>query len=289
MQANIELNLNGTKATISLENGAAISAFSVRSQSGEKILMTMHPRHRFENAWLFPFPNRLKNGRFEFEGKEYQFPLNDDDQRPNALHGFINNKHFSLVNHSEKSCELIFNYKGELAYYPFPCTIKIRYELIENGLNTEVIIENKGTTQMPFGLGWHPYFDINEGVDLVKLKMPCSAIIELDESGIPKGSEHPSYCFEELSSLAKRNLDDCFRVSHSGKNITEVQFSTGETLQVWQKEEYPFIQVYTHPERRSLAVEPMSCGVNALNTYDGLTVLAPNESKHFSAGVCLIF
>ena len=36
---------------------------------------------------LFPFPNRIANGRFECNGKTYQLPLNDSTQK-NAIHGF---------------------------------------------------------------------------------------------------------------------------------------------------------------------------------------------------------
>src|SRR5712692_9930408 len=36
---------------------------------------------------LFPFPNRIRDGRFTWDGKEFQLPLNDGPQR-NAIHGF---------------------------------------------------------------------------------------------------------------------------------------------------------------------------------------------------------
>jgi aldose 1-epimerase len=288
MQSNIDLSLKGTKATISLNNGAAITSLSVQIEGAEKTLMMVHPNHRFENAWLFPFPNRLKNGRFEFEGNEYQFPLNDNDQMPNALHGFLSDQGFEVITQSESHCDLRFEYPGDLAYYPFPCTINIRYELVENGLKTDVTITNQGLTKMPFGLGWHPYFHFENGVDDARLKMPECTTVQLDELGIPKGVEKPSHYFDEFTKLEQQHLDNCYRTTQPGKNMTEAQFNTGEILQVWQNGEYPFIQVYTHPERKSLAIEPMSCAVNALNSGDGLTILSPNESKQFTAGFKLI-
>jgi aldose 1-epimerase len=288
MQSTVDLHFNGTKASISLFNGAAIKSFQVQSNRGEKTLMTLHPSHRFENAWLFPFPNRLKNGYFEFEGGQYQFPLNDNDQMPNALHGFLNDKEFEVINQSDNQCDLNFDYKGQLPYYPFPCSIKIQYELIENGLNTEVTITNRGSKKMPFGLGWHPYFHFESGINEAKLKMPNCSIIEVDSYGIPSGVERPSHCFDEFSTLEKQHLDNCFRTNENTKNVTHTKFATGEVLEVWQNKEYPFVQVYTHPERQTLAIEPMSCGINALNSGDGITVLAPNESKQFSSGFTLI-
>src|SRR5262249_61602073 len=36
---------------------------------------------------LFPFPNRIRDGRFVFEGREYALPLNDST-KSHAIHGF---------------------------------------------------------------------------------------------------------------------------------------------------------------------------------------------------------
>src|SRR5262249_916220 len=36
---------------------------------------------------LFPFPNRIRDGRFSWAGKEYRLPLNDPSGK-NAIHGF---------------------------------------------------------------------------------------------------------------------------------------------------------------------------------------------------------
>jgi hypothetical protein len=57
MQSNIDLSLKGTKATISLNNGAAITSLSVQIEGAEKTLMMVHPNHRFENAWLLKETN----------------------------------------------------------------------------------------------------------------------------------------------------------------------------------------------------------------------------------------
>src|SRR5437016_4185547 len=36
---------------------------------------------------LFPFPNRIRAGRYTWDGKEYQLPL-DDPKQANSIHGF---------------------------------------------------------------------------------------------------------------------------------------------------------------------------------------------------------
>src|SRR5262249_4683208 len=45
---------------------------------------------------LFPFPNRIRDGRFTWQGKDYQLPLNDPSQK-NAIHGFACFKPWRVV------------------------------------------------------------------------------------------------------------------------------------------------------------------------------------------------
>ncbi len=37
---------------------------------------------------LIPWPNRLQDGRYEFDGRRHQLPLNEPEQR-NAIHGLV--------------------------------------------------------------------------------------------------------------------------------------------------------------------------------------------------------
>jgi aldose 1-epimerase len=286
MASQITLTNGPSKAVILPMVGGSISYLTLSSGAHQRNLLALHEGYLFENSWLFPFPNRLKNGLFEFEGKQYQFPLNDQDNKPNALHGFTNDKTFKVDKLTESDCELSYEYKGELSYYPFSCKIILSYELSASELKCEVSIVNTGQSKMPFGFGWHPYFVAEEGLEQFSLKLPGSTIIEFSETGIPTGKEKPSHCFEEFAGLENRHLDNCFRVSNpSNQILSELKFNENESLQLWQSEAFPFIQVYTHPTRKSIAIEPMSCGVNALNTGDGLTVLSPNQIKSFQCGL----
>jgi len=60
---------------------------------------------KFGGSQLFPFPNRLAGGRYNFEGKDYHFP-NNDFGRPNALHGHLHDKRFELVSWNSHRSEL---------------------------------------------------------------------------------------------------------------------------------------------------------------------------------------
>ena len=56
----------------------------------------------------------------------------------------------------------------------------------------------------------------------------------------------------------------------------------GRTVTLWADETLPWGQVFTQPQRKALAVEPMTCGPDAFNegpTHEGLIVLEPRASS----------
>jgi aldose 1-epimerase len=286
MTSEITLTNNNSLASFSFDGGASLSALRLSSGNSERTLLSVHPNYRFENAWLFPFPNRLKNGVYSFEGQSYQFPFNDMDNRPNALHGFISDKRFEVLDRTKSQCTVKYEYDGKYDYYPFPFSMTISFELLPDALICNVDVLNTGKTNLPCGLGWHPYFMVEEGLETLGLKLSESTIVELDDLGIPTGKENPTHCFDESRLIKDTHLDDCFRLKSSiGQSKSELLFENGDLVEVWQDESLPFTQVYTHPTRKSIAIEPMSCGVNALNSGDGLIILSPNQVKSFNCGV----
>src|SRR5690606_18895152 len=129
----------------------------------------------FRGIPLFPFPNRLAQGRYELDGKTYQLPINEPG-RGNALHGFL----FQLepeVRHleqSEKSAQatLTYRYPGDIDGYPFPGEVNITYKLLAGSLEIVMDIHNTGKHTMPVGFGWHPYYQLDSNVDEMLMRLP---------------------------------------------------------------------------------------------------------------------
>ncbi len=62
------------------------------------------------------------------------------------------------------------------------------------------------------------------------------------------------------------------------------------SLEVWQEAgpgKYGYVQVFTHPRRHCLAIEPMTCAPNAFQNGMGLVVLQPGQSLLAACGVAL--
>ncbi|MFN0215071.1 MAG: hypothetical protein ACKVT2_12515, partial [Saprospiraceae bacterium] len=76
---------------------------------------------------LFPFPNRLKDGKYRWLGKEYQFPINNA-ATGNAIHGFVREEAFEVeyvfLSRNFASIRCFFDYTGDRPYYPFPFSLE---------------------------------------------------------------------------------------------------------------------------------------------------------------------
>ncbi len=236
----------------------------------------------FKNAWLFPFANRINQGRYEFEGTTYQLPINDAPTG-HALHGFIYNKPFEIAElnsgKSETEIKLRYLYDGHEPGYPFAFEMEVTYVLKVNALNISLIVKNTGKKAMPCAPGFHPYFKFG-GRDIgdVEISFPKSKQVILGEDGLPLSIGEG---FEGSKKIVKEHYDNAYWLDkQSGEQLITVKSGDQDYL-VEMDFNYHlirFFQVYTPPDRKSIAIEPMVGNVDCFNNRDGLVVLNPSES-----------
>lgn len=244
---------------------------------------------------LFPFPNRLRDGKYSFEGVDYQFPINEKGNN-NNLHGFLKEltPEVEVKGAESNKPGLLtrYSYDGTRSYYPFPSEVTIEYKLDSSAeLRVIFTVKNTGKGSMPVGAGWHPYFQLGEKIDNLYMKMPQSERVLIDERMIPTGKTQPYTHFDKWTRIADTRLDDCFVPVKGGVEEVAVLLwseKAGAGIEIWQDTNYGFIQIYTSPNRESIAIEPMSCNINAFQSNDGLSVLAAGESFSGEFGVRMI-
>lgn len=233
-----------------------------------------------KSALLFPFPNRLRNGRYRWLGEEYAFPINEL-QTNTAIHGFVHREAFEPVRieltdeHAEIACRL--QYDGHFAGYPFPLTMEVAYSMTYRGLfGVSAWIKNRHSAAIPVGFGWHPYFKLSKRIDDCALKLPACSRERLDACRLPVLQQEPYDAFEQLTPIGQTTLDDCFRAAErltlydirlKGERHA-VTLSLSRTL-------FPFFQIFTPPHRKSIALEPMTCLPNAFENGEGLVSIPP--------------
>lgn len=242
------------------------------------------------NRWgksglLFPFPNRLAAGQYKWQGTHYNFPINDPTTGT-SLHGFGMDKSFRILRISTDeqqagvACQ--YEYDGQFPSYPFPFNLRIDFSLDQAGnFEMEYRCWNMGENALPWGFGWHPYFQVDESVQHTQLKTPSLQMIGVDEQMIPTGKRYDFNEFVTGKPIGATVLDNCFVPASEDSTSLEIELQGKRgKLQYWQEtgeEGMNYVQLFTPPGRQSLAIEPMSCNVDAFNNGDGLITLQPGD------------
>ncbi len=105
---------------------------------------------------LFPSIGNLKDGKVKIEGKDCAIPK----------HGFAKISKFRLESQSPGECSLVLEDSPETrAVFPFAFRLTVTHRLLENGFETDYLVENKDHRPMPFLLGGHAGYTcpMNEG------------------------------------------------------------------------------------------------------------------------------
>ncbi len=249
-----------------------------------------------KSSKLIPFPNRIKDGKYKFVGKSYQLPTNHPAEN-HAIHGFIYDKKFNVtnteINENEASVNLEYTYNGDVEGYPFKFLIEMIYTFtVDDGFNCQTLVQNLGDTSLPFGDGWHPYFKFDKKVNELLLKIASNQKTEIDDRMIPTGNIFQFDKFSELTKIEDTKFDTGFRIENQDA-IVETEILDQESnvkIIVFQETgecKYNFLQVYIPPSRESIAVEPMTCNIDAFNNKNGLIILEPGEVFEANYGMRL--
>jgi len=260
---------------------------------GEKSYEELIKNSCHRSAKLFPFPNRIKDGKYSINGMNYMFPVNHEEEN-NAIHGFIFDKSFevSKLEETEMAATLVleYHYNNNIKGYPFSFKMTITYILSLSGIEVITNVINKGSNTMPMGDGWHPYITLDESIDKLFLQIPSDKRIVVDDRMIPTGDIEIDKRLIILR-LLKCMFDDSYYIDNDKTAITKLYSEQKDlTINLWQDSrysKYKYLQIYIPPSRKSIAIEPMTCKADAFNSGDGLIVLSPNEKFKGEYGVFL--
>lgn len=233
---------------------------------------------------LVPWPNRIVDGRYEFDGRVEQLAL-DEPERGNAIHGLVRWSAW-VVDERGPDRVVVRHLLHPQPGFPFALDLRVQYVLSDDGLTVRTEATNVGEEACPYGAGAHPYLAIDASrIDEVALQVPAGTVLDADDRGIPvdvQRVEGTELDFRVPKPVGELRLDHCFTdLERDADGRARVRLGTGSTL--WAGESYEYLMVFTGDglpdvERRSIAVEPMSCPPNAFRSGDGLTRLEPGEA-----------
>lgn len=297
--AQYELINGGQRATI-VEVGGGVRSYEA---GGVPVLDPYPPDAVCDGAHgapLIPWPNRLADGRYSFDGEDHQVSLSEPDKR-NAIHGFLRWRNWRATERAADRVVMAMRLYP-LTGWPFALDVRLTYSLGDDGLTVETRAENVGSRACPFASGQHPYLSPGEGlVDACELSLPAATrILVDDERQLPLGSETVAdgpFDFRSGRAIGDLRIDYPFtdlQRERDGRAVVRLTRVDGWTAELWADQSYPVLEVYTGDtlaparRRRGLAVEPMTCPPNALQTGDGIVRLEPGEAHVSRWGVRLV-
>jgi aldose 1-epimerase len=294
----------GAYATFALGFGAALNHLVLPNGAGQPTPITLAADtptdfattglSNYYGTLLSPFPNRIKDGCYTWEGNDYQLVLNHAAEG-HAIHGLVWDKPFVVqsieANDREAKATLAYQYDGQDRAFPFAYYLELNLRFTAQGLTIQAVVINTGQRTMPFGLGWHPYFSTGNPIDGWEVTLPTTSLYAVDDRMIPTSEHEPYTDFATPTIYSTTHLDTCFSVmaNEAGMAVTTIHDPiAGITFEVKQEVgvgKYNFLQVYSPTNRQSLAIEPMTCAPDAFNNGLGLISLGSKESMEVRWGV----
>lgn len=236
-------------------------------------------RLAYSGRTLLPWPNRLADGTYMWEGTEYRVAVNEDSTNT-ALHGLAYEALFGVVEQSEDAVTLA--YVVDDPGYPTTLEATVRYELSDDGLAVAISARNVGEASGPYGVSTHPYLTCGgRPNDECALEVPAAKVLRVDERLLPievVDVNERMDLRDENRLLGARTFDHAFTGLPEGP--WEVTMRHPEVpFDVVMGAEAPWVQVYSGEEigRIGAAIEPMTCPPDAFNSGDGLIVLEPGQ------------
>lgn len=268
-------------------------------------------RPAYRGANLVPWPNRIANGSYGFNGRTEQLPINEVD-RMTALHGLVLWNKWELREKTPECVRLGAVIEPQ-AGYPHRLDLEAAYTLSPQGLHWRITAVNVGTgpdtPPAPYGVGPHPYLVAGAGtVDAWTMELPAAQVLQVTPDRLLPTTlagvdmyDGGAFDFQRPRTVGATSIDHAFTsiaargqdgVSSDGTSpvkMAEVRLLAPEgtgVLMRWDPLTLPWVQIHTAdrpdaPElsRIGMAVEPMSCPPDAFNSGQDLIIL-PLHGRH---------
>lgn len=248
-----------------------------------------------DDAFLFGmpilfFPNRISNGRFEFEGREYKFPVNEVKLN-NFCHGTLHKLPFEVIEYDDEHIKGVFIATGDYPYLTFPHSFEfyVEYCIKLDGIHQIVSIKNTSEKNMPVALGFHTTFNLSD-----KNMIKISVAKEIERSVatfLPTGKIYDVFELKEalnkgVFKLNGRSVSNLFELS--GRKIQILDEETKTRITYIFDEKYKYCMLYSSNGKDHICIEPQTWLTNCPNLRldrkeCGFDYIEPNEIKVYTS------
>jgi aldose 1-epimerase len=242
------------------------------------------PAHAGIGQHLFPWPNRITDGKYSFGGTDQQLYLTEP-ARQNAIHGLTRWANWVRLDDGSDPSHVQAGYRlhGQPGY-PHQLDLRLTYRL-DDGLTITASAVNVGTTAAPYGYGAHPYLSVGRPIDECVLEFSAAQWLQvspdrLSPIGLAPVDGSP-YDFSTGRVIGDLDIDNAFTGLGGAWSVT---LSAPDGARATLSGDTAWMQLYTGSAigRTALAVEPMTCPPDAFVTGQDLVVLEPRQSHETS-------
>ncbi len=175
----LETSWRDQRATV-VEVGGGIRLYEVAGRPVLEPYAIDTMRDGARGAPLIPWPNRLGDGRYCFDGVDYQVALSEPEKH-NAIQGLLCWRPWRVPRHTKEQVTVgtwLFPMQG----YPFTLDVEVGYALGKDGLTVTTTAINRGLCACPYGAGHNPYLSPGAGrIDDCTLQLEAATRIVTDE------------------------------------------------------------------------------------------------------------
>lgn len=212
---------------------------------------------------LVPYANRIAQGRFRWQGVEYELPENFPGSA-HPLHGVGWHRVWQVVRADAHSCRLKLEYRPSrdvASDWPFAFDMEQEISLRASGLTISLSVVNASDTSAPLGLGLHPWF-VRRGAERIQFTaagawrngadMLRSTPISLD-----------AWNHGEGQPVGAHELDNDF---FGWNGTARIESGDAPPIRITASGIFSVLRVFTPPGQDSFALEPVSHLSNAINS-----------------------
>lgn len=257
------------RVVIAPERGALITSWSV---AGRELLYmddsTLHDTTKNVRGGipvLFPAPGKLPSDTFAQRGR-----VGTDLKQ----HGFARLLPWKVTRSSADAIELTLGADAStLTRFPWQFQAQLSVRVYARSLQLRFSLHNLDTEALPFALGYHPYFQVDDQTEKPQLAIASRATQAFDNV---RKQIVPFSGFD----LTQPELD--LHLLDHGSQHCLMRWPDGSQVELSADPEFAVWVIWTLAQRDFVCVEPWTARANALNSGDGVLLVEPNETRSLS-------
>lgn len=247
---------------------------------------------RLASFVMVPFTNRIDAGRIPLPSSSdprhaVEVPINRPTQNA-AIHGFGRSAPWKVAEATATRLTLTQSFRD--AGNPYEYLAEQTFELSQDDVTCRVRVTNRGREALPFGIGFHPWFDRTPAATLT---LRAAQAFRMDERDMPVAAVALETVFGDGPFYGQHTMT----IAEKTPFDTPVNGWSGRAIVTWPERKTALtiagegalrlVHIFSPKEPAVFCVEPVSHLPDVVNrrhlaAYGDMTLLAPGASMEGS-------